>query len=39
VLKECHGLDAIVKLPMIGIELPISEIYAKVDFSEPQDVT
>lgn len=33
--QRCDGLDASVPFPMLQIELPLSEIYAGVDFSKP----
>ncbi len=32
VLTESQGLDSVVRLPAIDCELPLAEIYAKVDF-------
>jgi Uma2 family endonuclease len=33
-LTEVNGLDAVLALPSIGCELPLSEVYRKVVFSE-----
>jgi Uma2 family endonuclease len=38
VLQEYDGLAAVIALPMIGIDLPMSEVYDRVDFSEKEDV-
>ncbi|HWE00776.1 MAG TPA: Uma2 family endonuclease [Tepidisphaeraceae bacterium] len=32
-LRELEGLSEALKLPMIGVELPLSEIFDRVDFS------
>lgn len=32
-MKEYDGLDAVIPLPMIGAELPMREVYDRVDFS------
>jgi Uma2 family endonuclease len=34
--RESDGLDAVLKLPAIGIDLPLSEIYAGVEFPPPE---
>ena len=34
-LTEVAGLDAILALPSLGIEIALREVYDKVDFSEP----
>jgi Uma2 family endonuclease len=36
VLGEANGLDAVLKLPAIDIELPLAEIYAGVEFPPPE---
>ena len=35
-LDEVDGIDALLKIPTLGIELPLAEIYARVDFTEPE---
>jgi Uma2 family endonuclease len=35
-LRDANGLDAVLKLPAIDIELPLSEIYADVEFPPPE---
>ncbi len=32
VLTDLHGLDDVLRLPFIGCELPLSEIYERVEF-------
>jgi len=34
-LRDANGLDAVLKLPAIDIELPLSEIYADIEFPPP----
>jgi Uma2 family endonuclease len=34
-LREARGLNAMLAIPAIGIELPLAEIYDRVDFSTP----
>jgi Uma2 family endonuclease len=35
-LRDANGLDAVLKLPAIDIDLPLSEIYADVEFPPPE---
>jgi len=35
VLTTARGLDAVLPLPVIEAELPLAEVYAKVDFTAP----
>ncbi|HEX4793337.1 MAG TPA: Uma2 family endonuclease [Humisphaera sp.] len=32
---ELHGLDAVLEIPSIGVQLPLGEIYDRVDFAGP----
>jgi Uma2 family endonuclease len=34
--REESGLEAVLEIPPLGIELPFAEIYARVDFSAPE---
>ena len=37
-LREVTGLDAVLTIPSIGVDLPLSEIYARVVFTKPEAV-
>ncbi len=38
-LREVAGLDAVLTIPAIGVDLPLSEIYARVVFTNAEAVT
>jgi Uma2 family endonuclease len=38
-LREVAGLDAVLTIPSIGVDLPLSEIYARVTFTNAEAVT
>jgi len=35
-LRDANGLDAVLKLPAIDIDLPLAEVYAGVEFPPPE---
>lgn len=37
--REVSGLDAVLEIPAIGVDLPMSEIYARVEFSDAEAAT